>query len=376
MSASSALLESLRRSRGAAMAGEGSYEGAVGVVGEGVPYELVIAAGLRPTRLHSPEGYASAADHYLGRGTEPWIRSLLGQLLDGAYPGLRFLVIVNDGEASRRLFHYLSVLTAQDSALPAVHFLDLQPQRRDSSRAYSRGEIGRLKTVLGDWAAKPISDDELRAAIRARNGVRSLLGRLLELRRVEPVLMTGTEALCLLDAENHLPLEEQARLFGTLLEEAPQRQPIGGARTFVTGSPLEHDWPYRMIEEAGGVVVGEDHAWGEMQLRRPAADDGDPLEAIVAAYATPLTASLAALDAVVEQTVAAATASSARAVLSLVIEGDPTPAWDYPSQAAALAAVGLRTMLLDGLTPQTSASAVGRIAEFIESLDPERVATP
>jgi benzoyl-CoA reductase/2-hydroxyglutaryl-CoA dehydratase subunit BcrC/BadD/HgdB len=375
MSASSPPFETLRHFRARAAAGETSYTGAVGVIGDGVPSELVLATGLRPTRLHCREGYPSGAGEYMGRGTEPWIRSLFGRLIDGDFRGLRFLVIANNGEASRRLFHYLGELKAREAALPEVHFFDVQPQGRPSSQAYSRAEIHRLAEVLGNWAGQPFSAEALRSAVTKQNTVRSLLRRLMEFRRGEQVFVTGLEALCLLDAENYMYPEDQAALFRATLDEVSTRQPIAGTQVFVTGSPLEHGWAYRMIEDAGGVVVGEDHEWGETQLWRHIIDDDDPLEALVAAYSVPLTASMSGLDDRVARTCEAAVQSSAKAALCLILEGDPTPAWDYPSQAAALSTVGIPTRLIDQLTPDTAAPAVVGIAEFLRSVDSAKVAS-
>lgn len=322
-----------------------------GYVGADVPVEVLTAAGFLPLRLTGdPDGDRSAGDRYLGRGLDPVARSVLTRLLEGAYGRLDVLVISRDCEASLRLFYAVRELHRVEPGigLPPVHLVDVLHLPRRTTTRYVLAKIRQLRAQVERWTGHPVADDDLAAAVAAHDRVRTLLGEVAALRRTRPARLSGSQALAVVAATTAQPPRRSARLLEQLLDDAGALPEVTGTRVFLTGS--SHDTPgvYEALEEAGLLVVGEDHDWGDLLHHRLVDPPADPalLELALAEryqHNGP-TAARASIRQRAAHTAAAAHRCGADALLSYVRVQDDAPRWDHPAQRAA---AGLPAALLE-----------------------------
>ena len=134
-------------------------------------------------------------------------------------------------------------------------------------------------------------------------------------------------------ATTALPPDRAAALLESLLAEADQLPEASGTRVFLTGSSHDHPGVYAALEEAGLLVVGEDHDWGDLLHHR-----------LVDPPADPALLELALAERYQHNGPAAASACGAEALVSYVRIHDDAPRWDFPAQRAA---TGLPAALVD-----------------------------
>ncbi|PXY35889.1 2-hydroxyacyl-CoA dehydratase subunit D [Prauserella flavalba] len=333
----------------------------VGYVGADVPVELLTAAGMHPLRLTgSPGEPSTAGDRYLGTGLDPVARSVLTRLLDGAYGHLDGLVVSRDCEASSRLFYAVRELKRIDPAapLPPVQLVDVLHLPHRTTTRYVHAKLAGLRATLETWAGRPITDDDLAEAIGQHNRLRHLLREIGELRGRTPALLSGTQALSLVAATTRLPVRDACSLAERLLAEQPSE--VDGLRVFLTGSGHDEPGVYAALEEAGLVIVGEDHDWGDLLSLRDV--EAPTMLALAERYQhNGPSAPRASIRRRAEHTSSAARARGAGALISYARVHDDAPPWDFPAQRALC---GLPSVLLDrqpygGLTDDALAAAAG-----------------
>ncbi|MBW0104523.1 2-hydroxyacyl-CoA dehydratase family protein [Pseudonocardia sp. KRD291] len=314
-----------------------------GYVGADVPVELLTAAGYHPVRLSgSPHEDASDGIGYLGGGLDPAACSVLTRLLHGGYGPLDVLVVSRDCEASLRLFYVLRELARVEPAvaLPPLHLIDVLHLPHRTTTRYVRAKVRGLRGWLQQRCGHTVSGDELAAAVAAHDRVRGLLRAVGELRGQRR--LTGTEALGVVAATTRLPVHRAEELLTALVAELPGRDPRPGHPVYLTGS--SHDCPdvYTALEDAGLLIVGEDHDRGDllstMDVGVPAgAADVDALDLAVAEryqHNGP-SAPRAAIAERAAHTAAALRGRGAAGLLSYVREHDDGPPWDFPAQRDA-----------------------------------------
>jgi len=331
----------------------------LGVIGNDVPRQLVLAAGILPRRLHgswtAPVDERAAA--LLGAADAVAAR-LLAQVRTEPLDGL---VVCNDSQASLRVFY---VLRATMPELP-VHLLDLPRDDRPAARRFVRRQFeGLLAFCLRIGGAVP-EPATLADAARAERAVGDARARLRERRRAQPARVRGAVALdALLDSTRLDPATAVARL-----DAAVDDAPTTGIRVHVTGSGHPDADVYRVLEEGGAVVVSEDHDTGDAAWVGNAVDGDDVdavLDGLVARHFARVATSPTALSAD-RADITADTALDAQVdiALALIRAADEAPLWDLADQRSALAAFGLRLAVVAPVRPgaelEAAREAVGLV---------------
>lgn len=291
----------------------------IGVLGRGVPRELVEAAGATPRPLRGdPSASTAEAERLLGRGIDPASHAVLAGLLAGGLRGLHGIVVANDAEATLRLFHVLRELARVDprAGVPPLHLVDVPHLDRAASRAYARAEFAELAGVLRGWTGhdpRPALADRIRAGEAPRTALLA----------ARPGL-SGTRFL-----ERRLALD--AGLVSGASEDAGDSTRL---RIVLSGSTHDEPGVTAAIEAAGVRIVGDDHGGGELGLDLVAATTD--LDGLADRYAadglTPHRSSPAQRAAHLARLVAAREADG---VLVYVRRLDDAPLWDVAAQRAA-----------------------------------------
>lgn len=333
----------------------------LGIIGNDVPRQLVLAAGVLPRRLHgswtAPVDARAAA--LLGAADAVAARLLVQvrtEPLDG-------LVVCNDCQASLRVFY---VLRATLPELP-VHLLDLPRDDRPAARRFVRRQFEGLLAFCLRIGGTPPDASALADAARAERAVGAARARLRERRRARPAQVRGAVALAaLLDSARLDPAAAVERL-----NAAVDDTPATGARLHVTGSGHPDADVYRVLEEDGAVVVAEDHDSGDAAWVGDPIDSDDldaVLEGLVTRHFSRIATSPTALSADrADITADVALDAQADIALAFIREADEAPMWDLADQRGALAVLGIGLAVVSPVRPGDELEAAREAAGLVRA---------
>jgi benzoyl-CoA reductase/2-hydroxyglutaryl-CoA dehydratase subunit BcrC/BadD/HgdB len=342
---------------------DGSERIVVGIVGASVPVELVLAAGMIPVRLSGGARPTPLADAYeLDRLDRP-ATAAFEQLLD---PERRFecALIGGDGEAGSVLFQTLREIRRIESgrSLPQFSFVDLLHLPFRTTARYDRGQLGRLVGTLAGWSGRPITAEAITEAVATVNETRSHLAGTMELRRVRPARLSGTDALRLAGAALVSTPEEIQGWLSQITARSSDLPELTGPRVYLTGATHEDPTAYEALEKAGCVIVGEDHPRGQDALGPEVELTNDPLDGLVEHYQFANLPSRRSSADRARHAAAGARAADADVVVHFAFRDDEATPWDRPATKEAVEAAGLRWVALDedGLEVEGLAGIGGR----------------
>jgi benzoyl-CoA reductase subunit C len=169
-------------------------------------------------------------------------------------------------------------------------YLDV-PQNFDPAIGgrFFRHELEELSRDLEGRGARPYDPAALRASLDVYNANRALVRDLYDLRRRAPWTVPTWELVLVQRAGMVLPVEEFSDLLRDYRAAAvadTSRRPMDQARVLVTGSFCEQP-PLGLIktlERSGCYIVDDDFVQVHRFLEADIALDGDPLDALVAAF--------------------------------------------------------------------------------------------
>ena len=251
-----------------------------------VPEELIHAAGAFPVGVLGSNKNIRLADTHLQVWVCSLMRSSLEMGLNGELDFLDGILIPQTCDTTRAMVG----IWRKTCKIPYIENFMLPKQvNRPSAREYLIGELARLKNKLEQETGVVISDERLCASIRLFNENRQLLRRMFEIHVSHPEVISSREAYTVIKAAMTMDKEEHNKLLGDLLRELEQKvselvkqhdQPNSKVRLIISGEVWEPPEIMDLIEEAGGVVVGDDLLTGARYLGPDAAEDGNLLEAL------------------------------------------------------------------------------------------------
>lgn len=236
-----------------------------------MPRQLILAAGATPVRLTGAwKGEVSQESvDFLGAADAVAVR-VLDAVLSGTHDGLSGLVVCNDSSAHLRIFYVLRVLAERNRISFPVHLLDT-PR---GSGVHRNRFVARQYERMADFAASRTMTPVENAGLTEAAAREALLGQALkEVRqRRRARTLAGSVALrCYLAAAQRNPEEAVAEIEAALNspprpETSSSAPPLGlqsAVPVFMTGSSHPDPMVYETLEEAGYLVVGEDHDTGD-----------------------------------------------------------------------------------------------------------------
>jgi benzoyl-CoA reductase/2-hydroxyglutaryl-CoA dehydratase subunit BcrC/BadD/HgdB len=345
--------------------------GVVGLIGNTIPVEFVLATGRLPVLIAPDVGQPTpTADLYMEDSIAPETRSLFEQAVQGAYEFLELLVL---SRPYARLYYYLKEVyrLGRGPKIPPLHIYDLMHSRRQAVRAYNWGRTEALLQRLERLAGREITDSQLWAAVALTNHTRALQRRLLEQRW--PGAVSGVEAMQALGAGYFLAPDAYAEaLRAYLATPVPDPALRDRPRLLVmTAEPLSHVALHRALEAAGGLVVAEDDWWGARAPGQDVPPAGSAREAIFHKYwldtASPAVYPAEAREAWFKQ---AAVRPEIDGVIFYLPPSDHQLGWDYPRLKAWLDDHGKPSLVLrsDVAQPTGRAGLEREAAAFVDAL--------
>lgn len=247
------------------------------------PEEIIHAINALSVRiLGSMETTTTLADAYLPRNTCSFARSTLDLALRSDYSYLDGFVTSNSCDNFGKTYD----LWRYHTKIPYFHFINTPHTKTPKSHEFFYQEIVRFKEALEETFKTQTTNKALQDTIQLYNQSRSLLKKVYDLRKKEPPLISGVEALEIVLSSMLTPKKEHNELLKQLLKEIESRPdpPKPGVRLLVTGSMMDTTHLLNIIETVGGIAVADDLCTGTRYFWNLIGADKDPLRAISERY--------------------------------------------------------------------------------------------
>ncbi|UCH31635.1 MAG: 2-hydroxyacyl-CoA dehydratase [Candidatus Bathyarchaeota archaeon] len=246
------------------------------------PEEIIYAADALPVMVFGNPESAKLADAYIPTNTCSFLRSNFNSALKGNYNYLDGFVASSSCDNRDKIFdmwrYYLK--------LPYFHFINTPHSKTRKAHKFFYEEILRFKTSLEETLGKRISASALKNAIQVYNENRSLLKRVYNLRRNDPPLISGAEALEIVLSSMIMEKKAHNKMLKKLLVEAPHRidPPKDAVRVLISGSIMDNIDPFKIVESVGGNIVADDLCTGSAYFWDMVGSDTNPIRAITRRY--------------------------------------------------------------------------------------------
>ncbi len=326
----------------------------IGKLGCDVPDELLIAAGMLPVQVYADGNQPlTETDKYLEYAFDPVMRAQFEKLVDGTYgEQLDGLAISNSTDVIIRIFLYLRELhrVEPEKRIPEFTFIDWLFTRHRLHQRRNEFVMELFKKQVEDWAGHAVSDEEIRQAGQICNENRAALREMAMLRHGAEVRIAGSEALVIIGAGLFMERTAYTALVRQVTEDAKAWPALSGPRVFYTGADQLDTALYEKMENAGLVIVGEDHNWGDRYYNRDFNPEYPVIRALVDRY---MLREFSAKKAFVSQRVEAldreVDEAKAEAVIFYTNLYDEVATWDIPSQKKSLEKRGIASCVFGAM---------------------------
>lgn len=258
----------------------------LGVICCHLPLELLHALDILPLRLRATGCVDnSKAETWMTSFSCSYARGILQYLMDGVYDVDG--VVSSDGCAmATRLFDNYKYIQNREGKDVFTYFLNAPRICDDLSIDFFTSELRILAAELEGFSGNKLTEEKLKHSIALYNEARALTREMYEMRKADKPVLTGEDALKMTLAFADLPVEEYIEQMKAFLAELKTRKPLEGyhARFVVIGSALDDPNYIKVIEDKGGLVVGDVLCYGSRCFHTDCSTEGDPMKALAAYY--------------------------------------------------------------------------------------------
>ena len=244
------------------------------------PEEMIHAAGALPVRITGENRATSRSGAHLQSYCCSLARTGLDMALEGDLAFMDGTVFVHTCDTMMRLSDIWRL-----NAGFAVHGDVVLPVRfeGDLAREYAGKELSAFRQKMEEFLG-PITDDALKSSIKLYNRNRRLLAELYALRRDDPSILPGDQALWLVTSSALMEKSEHNALLEEVLSDLKSAGAPGNGkvRLFGIGSVMDQ-WDFlEMVEDLGATMVDDDFCNGRRYFDTEAPEGEDPIESITA----------------------------------------------------------------------------------------------
>lgn len=264
----------------------------VGIYCGYAPIELIQAMGLVPAVLCAFSKVSiPAAETVLPANLCPLIKSSYGFIIEGTCPFYAMsqaVIAETTCDGKKKMFELIA-------DVKPTHVMDL-PQVPDAQEAHHNWKqmIVKLQGFLEQTFGRSVGDDQIEAALQATNRKNALMQKIFDHAALTPPVLhwkemydVGFLALPSTGEEMALILESILAKLERRVQEGVHFGRPGAPRVLVTGCPVGGDATkiFKVIEEAGGVVVAPDACTGMKAFMGVFEENsGDPIGAMADRY--------------------------------------------------------------------------------------------
>jgi bzd-type benzoyl-CoA reductase N subunit len=314
------------------------------------PEEIIVAAGAHPLRLFGTGEKIRLAEAHLQSYCCSLVRGALEDALSGRLAFLDGVVFPHTCDSIQRLSDMWRLNIADGFHIDLVLPVKLNTP---SARRYFVDVLIKFREELGIKLGVAITDDSLRAAIVLYNRIRGALTKIHTFSGDRPGPLKGsdlyaiTRAAMVMDRTCLAPLLEEVAsgLERTSGEAAAAKR----KRILLSGGVCNHPDIYTIIEEAGGVVVGDDLCTGSRYFSGPIDEEAEPVAAIAERLLERVVcpAKHTGLTDRADHLVRLTRERRAQGVVFFLLKFCDPHAFDYPYLKEALDRVGIASMVVE-----------------------------
>ena len=245
------------------------------------PEEIAYAAGLLPVRILAEHAPDSNSDKWIYSSCYP-MRDMVNLFLRGDYGYVDGLVNV---ECCQWMYNAFEV-AANNFPEKFNHYF-FMPDYTDAptSKHATRSEMNTLKKRFEEWTGNVVTDEALDEAIAVFNENRLLLRQIYQMRRQERPMVSGSEMMHALLADQVMDKAEMNLLLKEFIRELEDREPgKDRIRLMLIGSETWDARLEELVEQLGAVVVADDLDNGSSYIWNNVIPDKDRLMALALRY--------------------------------------------------------------------------------------------
>jgi len=256
-----------------------------------MPGEIFHAAGMLPYRIRGIDTQSmEIGDAYYGPYICTFPKCILQLAGEGKFAFLDGLVITPGCDAMRRLDEcWRKAGEDYQGIVPGFfYYFDVPHKIENHGMIWFQEEIQRLIAGVEAHFNVHISEDSLKESIRIYNKGRRLLQELEEMRAVENLPISGTQAFAVAVTGTVMERTEYNRLLENAIDELREKKNIVNdkKRLMVVGSVSDDISLIQLIEDCEAVVVAENLCFGVRHETDEVSETGDPVKALAERYLT------------------------------------------------------------------------------------------
>ncbi|MEA2060296.1 MAG: 2-hydroxyacyl-CoA dehydratase family protein [Thermodesulfobacteriota bacterium] len=335
------------------------------------PEEIIYAAGFHPMRLFSSRNGIFHAENHLQTYCCSLVRGVLEDSLSGRLDFLHGAVFPHTCDSIQRLSDIWRLNTKYAFFTDLVLPVKLNTK---SSYQYMKAVLSGFKKTLEQHIGREISNDDLSRAVFKFNKIRTLIEKVYELKKLHPKIISGKDVHAIVKGSMIMDRDDLPDRLEHILTELENALPSGtstGPGVVISGSVCDSPDIYDIIEQAGGVVAGDDLCTGQRWFESKVYEDISPLEALTERLTKRMIcpAKHHPDHTRCENLVRLVKDSNARGVVFMLLKFCDPHAFDYPYLNEYLEKEGIKSLLLEMDDQSLSAGQLTtRVETFIEML--------
>lgn len=249
-----------------------------------VPEELIRAAGAWSVGICAGAEWAyDEVEQILPRNTCALVKSMMGFKLGKVCPYLEeadLLIGETTCDGKKKAYEELG-------KMQNLYVMELPQMKREKDIAFWRSELVDLIAKLEELTGKKITADALRTSIQEVNDKRRALQRIAAARSADPAPISGLDSLLAVQVAFYDDVPRFTQSMNALADELEARAaagegvaPKGAKRVLITGTPMAlPNWKlHQIVENAGGVVVGEEMCTGSRYYEKLVNEDSTTID--------------------------------------------------------------------------------------------------
>ena len=248
------------------------------------PEEVILAAGALGYRIFGTGAEISKADAHMQAYSCSLVRGALEESLTGGLDFINGVVFPHTCDSIQRLSDIWRMNVTSGFHLDLVMPVKLNT---DSARDYMTDVIKRFKTDLEKTLGREISDDSLKKAADTCNEIREVMQNFYSLRMQVPDLIKGEDMHAIVKAGMVMDRYDFLAAVREIVNELQNKDntSLSNKKRFVlSGGLCNMPNVYGAIENAGGVVVGDDLCTGNRFYQGMVEQEGNILANIAKRY--------------------------------------------------------------------------------------------
>ncbi|MCP3901616.1 MAG: 2-hydroxyacyl-CoA dehydratase [Desulfobacteraceae bacterium] len=255
------------------------------------PEELIYAAGFHPMRLFSSKTEINLAEKHLQAYCCSLIRGILEDSLSGKLDYLDGTVFPHTCDSMQRLSDIWRINAKYEFFTDVVMPAKLNT---NSARNYMKDVLVKFKNDLEKACGKQITQSDLKESFSKFNLIKANLKKLYELNSKNPGILKGADMHAIVKGSMTMDRDQLIELLPLIVSKVSEltknftpKEPV--KRLVLSGSICDSPDIYNIIEQSGGVVVGDDlctgQRWFDGEIPVDEAQLGDePMDALTHRY--------------------------------------------------------------------------------------------